>query len=179
MFAQSVKSALHGAGRDEVGGPADSRPSKRILLLVVDDSEEFHVALRWASRRAMHTGSRIGLLYVMERPEAGEWISVQYQMRADAREEAESMLQQVAAECYALSGLVSVFFLREGDKQEEIIALVEEEPNIAVLVLGAGKGPSGPGPLVSTLVGKMSGSFEIPILVVPSALRDDVTLALS
>jgi len=179
MYAQSVKSALHGVGREGVGSPADSCPSKRILLLVVDDSEEFHVALRWASRRAMHTDSRIGLLYVMERPEAGEWISIQHQMRADARDEAEGMLQQVAAECYELSGLVSAFFLREGDKREEIIALAKEEPNIAVLVLGAGKEPSEPGPLVSTLVGKMSGSFKVPILVVPSALRDDVTLALS
>lgn len=179
MLGQPVKSALHGAGRREVDRRADERLSERILLLVVDESEEFHVALRWACRRAAHTGSRIGLLYVMERPEVTEWIWVQDRMRVDTREEAEGMLQQVAGECYALSGLVPVFFLREGDKREEIIALVDEEPNIAVLVLGAGKGPSGPGPLVSTLVGKMSGSFKIPIVVVPSTLDDDVLLALS
>ena len=38
------------------------------------------------------------------------------------------------------------------------------------LVLGAGTGKKGPGPLVSSLAGKLSGKFPVPITVVPGNL---------
>ena len=51
-----------------------------------------------------------------------------------------------------------------------IAELIEEEPEISILVLGAGTGKKGPGPLVSSLAGKLSGKFPIPITVVPGNL---------
>ena len=47
---------------------------------------------------------------------------------------------------------------------------IEEDPGISILVLGAGIGKKGPGPLVSSLAGKLSGRFPIPITVVPGNL---------
>ena len=62
---------------------------------------------------------------------------------------------------------------------DAIVALIEEDEDIALLVLAAGTGKDGPGPLVSTLAGKVSGSFAIPIAIVPGHLSDDEIDALA
>ena len=50
-----------------------------------------------------------------------------------------------------LEDVVPEEIVREGLKADEITRLIEEDPDIGVLVLGASKDPSGPGPLVTTL----------------------------
>ena len=70
--------------------------------------------------------------------------------------------------------------VREGTKAEEITKLIEEDPDIGVLVLGASKDPSGPGPLVTTLAaGRSAGTFPVPITVVPGCLGLEEILALA
>jgi hypothetical protein len=39
-------------------------------------------------------------------------------------------------------------------------------------VLGAGTGDEGPGPLVSYIAGKISGSMHIPVTLVPGSLTE-------
>ena len=46
-------------------------------------------------------------------------------------------------------------------------------------VLAAGAGQEGPGPLVTSLVGKMSGRMRVPITVVPGSLSDEQISALA
>ena len=51
---------------------------------------------------------------------------------------------------------------------------------MAILVLGASRDPSGPGPLVSTLAaGKAAGTFPIPITIVPGDLSNEDIRALA
>ena len=58
--------------------------------------------------------------------------------------------------------------IREGKKVEEIVKQIDEDEDVAVLVLGASKEAAGPGPLVSALAaGAMAGKFPIPITIVP------------
>ncbi|MDZ5646798.1 hypothetical protein [Nitrospirillum sp. BR 11828] len=52
------------------------------------------------------------------------------------------------------------------------MALIAEEPSISILVLAAGTGTAGPGPLITYIVGKMSGTLRIPITIVPGSLND-------
>ncbi len=49
-----------GETADETQAPRDS--SDRVFLVVVDETEEMKVALRFACRRARHTGGRVALL---------------------------------------------------------------------------------------------------------------------
>ena len=42
------------------------KQAERVFLVVVDDSEEMHVALRFASRRAAATGGRVALFSALE-----------------------------------------------------------------------------------------------------------------
>lgn len=142
----------------------------RIFLVVVDSSEEMKLALRFACRRAEHTGGRIALLYVTQPADFQHWAAVAEKMRDEEREEAERVLHALAADVNRLTGLMPVLYVREGNPSDEILGLISEEPQISILVLGASTGKKGPGPLVSSLAGKMSGQFPVPITVVPGNL---------
>jgi len=79
-----------------------------------------------------------------------------------------------------LEDVVPEEIVREGLKAEEITKLIEEDQDIGVLVLGASKDPSGPGPLVATLAGgRLVGTFPVPITVVPGCLGIEEILALA
>jgi hypothetical protein len=70
--------------------------------------------------------------------------------------------------------------IREGAKADAIKQLIDEDPDIGILVLGASVDTAGPGPLVSTLAsGKNAGSFPVPITVVPGGLTIEEVEALS
>ena len=147
--------------------------SERIFLVVVDASEEMSVALRFACRRAEHTGGRVALLYVMEPADFQHFASVGERMREENRQEAERTLQSLAEEVQDMIGATPALYVREGVAGDEILKLIEEEPNISILVLGAGTDKKGPGPLVSSLAGKLAGKFPIPITVVPGTLSPE------
>ncbi len=155
---------------DETPAPAD--PPDRVFLVVVDETEEMKVALRFACLRARRTGGRVALLYVIEPAEFQHWMAVGDLMREEARSEGEQLLQRLAAQVNELVGTIPVLYVREGKVRDELFRLLDEEPRISVLVLGANTGSRGPGPLVSALTGKMIGKLRVPITVVPGNLSD-------
>ncbi|MDX2104639.1 MAG: universal stress protein [Alphaproteobacteria bacterium] len=155
---------------------SDPKPDvapERVFLVVVDDTPEVTQALHWAGLRAAHTGGRIALLHVVEPVENQQWMAVEELMRAERRAEAEAVLSKRGAEALDWSGRQPILFIREGNVRDELLALIEQEAAISVLVLGAGTGKEGPGPLVSHLAGKMSGRLRIPIVLVPGILSDE------
>jgi nucleotide-binding universal stress UspA family protein len=154
-------------------------PEDRVFLVVVDESEELKVALRFACRRALHTGGRVALLYVIEPAGFQHWMSVGNLMREEARSEGEQLLQRIAAQVNDLAGKMPILHLREGNRRDELLALLDEEPNISILVLCASTGKRGPGPLVSALTGKFLGKVHIPITLVPDSLSDEEVDAVS
>lgn len=158
---------------------SDPSARPRIFLVVVDDSEEMRVALRYAALRAHHTGGRLALLYVIEPSDLQQWIAIETLMREERREAAEALLLKLSSEVADLCGNLPILHIREGRRRDELLALLEEEPDISVLVLAAGTGAEGPGPLVTHLVGKMSGKMRVPVTVVPGSLSDAQIAALA
>ncbi|MCP1336411.1 universal stress protein [Futiania mangrovi] len=158
---------------------SENRPPRaghvRKFMVVVDDTPECRVALRFAARRAEHTQGGLVMLRVLEPGDFQHWMSVEDLMREEAREEAESLLRTLASEVQALTGMMPEFVIREGKTREELLAQIAEDPAIAVLVLGAGDSKEGPGPLVSALAGQMSGTLPVPVTVVPGTLsREEI-----
>ena len=145
----------------------------RIFLCVVDNTEECKTAVYFAARRAARTGGRLALLFIMEPAEFQHWMSVEEKMRDEAREEAEGFLQQYSSQVQKWTDETPTLYVREGKPAETILDLIEEEPRISILVLGAGIDKKGPGPLVSSIGGKMSGKFPIPITIVPGNLSQE------
>jgi nucleotide-binding universal stress UspA family protein len=156
-----------------------SDPQLRIFLVVVDESEEMRVALRYAALRAKSTGGKVALLYVIEPSDLQQWMAVESLMREERRQEAEVLLQKLSGEVTELCGTLPIVFIREGRRRDELLSLLEEEPTISILVLAAGTGAEGPGPLVTQLVGKMSGRMRVPITVVPGNLSNEQIAALT
>ena len=152
---------------------AQAGSSGRIFLVVVDDSEEMEIALRFACRRARHSGGRVSLLHVIEPSEFQNWLAVGDLMRNEARSEAEQLLQRLATQVMEAVGAMPILYVREGNRRDELLKLIEEEPSISILVLGASIEKGGPGPLVSALTGKFLHRLRIPVTIVPGNLSNE------
>lgn len=126
--------------------------------------------MRFAARRAQRTQGGVSLLYVIEPEEFEHWIAVRNAMRAEAVAEAEDRLQALAEEVRAISGVIPELAVRNGDRREELLAHIAADPEIRLLVLGAGVNGDGPGPLVKSLINQLGGRLPIPVTVVPGAL---------
>jgi nucleotide-binding universal stress UspA family protein len=131
------------------------------------------VALRFAGRRARNTGGRVALLYVVEDSDFQHWMAVGDLMREEARTEGEQLLQKLAAKVVEVSGTIPVLYMREGSRRGELMKLLEEEPSISILVLGASTEKRGPGPLVEALTGKLIGKLHVPVTIVPGNLSNE------
>jgi nucleotide-binding universal stress UspA family protein len=142
----------------------------RVFLVVVDETEELQIAVHYAARRASHTGGRVALLYVIEPSELQHWVAIENLAREERREEAEQLMQRLCEEILPIAGSMPIVYIREGPRRDELLALINEEPSISILVLAAGTGPEGPGPLISYLAGKPAARLRIPITIVPGSL---------
>jgi nucleotide-binding universal stress UspA family protein len=143
-----------------------------VFLVVVDETPELRVALRYACRRAKRTGGRIAMLYVMEPPEPQQWSGISDLMREEARQQAEATVTIWADQALALTGQRPILHIREGDTREELLKLLSDDRSISVLVLGASTGPEGPGPLISALTGKYATALRVPLAIVPGGLSE-------
>ena len=159
----------------ESGEQAAEGPShgERIFLVVVDQTDEMETALYFACRRAYRTGGRVAMLYVIEPPEFQHWLGVERVMEEEARAEAEQTLQTMAERVHAIVGKMPVLHLRQGTRREQLMALIEEDPAISVLVLGTAANRDDPGPLVNYLIGQMSGKLRLPVILVPGMLTEE------
>ena len=152
---------------------APSQPENRVFLVVVDDTEEMGVALRFACGRARNTNGRVALLFVVEPTDFQHWMAVGDLMREEARNEGEQLLQRLAAQVNEWTGTLPVLYVREGSRREELLKLIDEEPSISILVLGASIDKRGPGPLIEALTGKLVGKLRVPVTIVPGNLSED------
>jgi nucleotide-binding universal stress UspA family protein len=157
---------------------SDGAP-QRVFLVVVDESPEQRVAVHYAARRAAHTGGRVALLHVIEPMELQHFQAIEELARAERREAAEELLQRLCDEIAPIAGSIPIVHIREGRPRDELLKLIAEEPTISILVLAAGTGPEGPGPLITALTGKAAARLRIPITIVPGGLSLDQLDALS
>lgn len=153
--------------------PQAAKLPVRIFLVVVDESPELPVALRYACLRARKSQGKVALVYVMEPGEMQHWLAMENLMREEQRNEAEQKLQKLARDVNRLTGTLPALYVREGNPRDEVLALIDEEPSISILVLAAGTDPEGPGPLISYYTGRGLSRLRIPLTIVPGGLDDE------
>ncbi|KZB68295.1 universal stress protein [Thalassospira lucentensis] len=152
----------------------------RTFLVVVDDSDEMTKALRYACRRAQHTGGRVALLSVIQPAEFQHWMAVGDLMQEEAREDAENRINELAAYVHEQTGSMPLLFIREGRLKDELLKVLDEEEQISILVLAAGTNSDGPGPLITALTNRdVVGQLRLPLTIVPAALSEADIDALS
>jgi nucleotide-binding universal stress UspA family protein len=153
----------------------------RKLLVIVDETAEVEGALYYAAGRALHTDGHIVLLYIIE-PDNQFWEGVRQVQLEEQTNKAKALFRLLRRKM-ASEGFDSVpveEVIREGKTVEEILKQIDEDEDIAILVLGASIEAAGPGPLVSSLAaGATAGKFPIPITIVPGELKVDDIKALA
>ena len=80
---------------------------------------------------------------------------------------------------YEVGQTLDVSLFGEGDKVDAIIEHIKSDPEIAVLVLGAGIDKAGPGPLVTALTGRRMVDLRVPITIVPGSMTKEDIIAAS
>ena len=144
----------------------------RKFLVVLDDTRECLNAMRYAAMRASHTAAGVTILSVIPPEEYQHWIGVSEIMRAEARERIEAHFEVFAKWMRDKQGVDPILIIREGEPVNEILGVIRGDPEIGVLVLGAGTEKSGPGPLV-TQMSRNSGSLPCPITIVPGDMSKE------
>jgi len=146
----------------------------RIYLVVVDETPEAGIALRFAARRAVKTGGGVEILTLLPPAEFGPWGGVQATIEEEARLHAEALVAGAAGTLLEESGLRPSITLKQGDGPKIIREMIAADPDIAALVLGAAAAGA-PGPLVSHFAGADAGVLPIPLMIIPGSLsRDDI-----
>jgi nucleotide-binding universal stress UspA family protein len=150
----------------------------RTYLVVLDDTEESEIALRFAARRASKTGGAVEILVVIPRQDFVAWGGVQATIEQEARENAEALVTRATEMLGSELGERPVIKVRQGDAPTIIRETLNENPEIGALVLSAAKSGS-PGPLVSHFAGADSGTLPCPVMIVPGSLNREALDRLS
>jgi nucleotide-binding universal stress UspA family protein len=144
----------------------------RKFLVVLDDSRECLNAMRYAAMRASKTGGGVQILSIIPPEEYQHWIGVGEIMREEARERIHAHFEVFAKWMRDKQGVNPELVIREGEIVPELLAQIREDPEIGVLVLGAGSDKGGPGPLVTQL-SRQSGTLPVPVTIVPGELSKE------
>ena len=143
----------------------------RVYLVIVDETEEARMALRFAARRADKTDGTVNILALVPKQDFLAFGGVQATIEQEARDRAEVLASSAASNLFSESGRMPSIAVKVGDSEKMVREYLAEHPEVDALVLGAA--PEGdPGPLV-THFAQRAGSLPCPLMVVPGLLSDE------
>lgn len=144
----------------------------RTYLVVIDDSPEARVALRFAARRAAKTDGGVEVLAVVEPQDFLQWGGVQAAIEEEQRLRIQASVAASVGEIFDAAGIQPQIVVKHGEPITVVRGYVGTRDDIAALVLGAA--PSGnPGPLVNNFTGNDAGKLPCPVMIIPGGLSDD------
>jgi nucleotide-binding universal stress UspA family protein len=149
----------------------------RKFLVLIDEGPECDRAVMFAAHRVKRTGGTLVLLSVIDSEDFGQFIGVGDVMRAEARQEAERLLDTRIARIRDIGQVRTETVIREGRPAEAIEQLVAEDPGIAILVIAAGQGDKGPGPLVTHFASH--NRLHVLVTIVPGAMTPEEIVAVA
>lgn len=143
----------------------------RVYLVIMDETEEARIALRFAARRAVKTDGSVHVLALVPQQDFVAFAGVQATIEEEARDRAEMLAASAAGSLMSESGQLPVIAVRQGDGEKVIREYLAEHPEVAALVLGSAN-EGGPGPLVTHFT-QVSGSLPCPVFIVPGGLSEE------
>lgn len=143
------------------------------FLVVVDESDEHLIAMRYAAQRAHALQGRVALLYIVEPCGIEAWRGVEKAVLDEAFAEARKRMTKHEAFVTEVSGQEPLTFYRKGDSCSALMEFIEEQADITTLVLAAQKKDGGRNPFVQYVMSdKRLKKLNIPCTVVPQVMRD-------
>jgi nucleotide-binding universal stress UspA family protein len=146
--------------------------AKRIYLVVVDDSAEARVALRFAARRAAKTGGSVEVLGIAEPQDFVQFGGVQAAIEEEQRLRIEGVVSSAIGEILDETGIEARIIIRQGEAVRAVREFIGEREEVCALVLGAAPGGS-PGPLVADLTGTDAGMLPCPVMIIPGSMTEE------
>ncbi|MDQ3080128.1 MAG: universal stress protein [Pseudomonadota bacterium] len=144
----------------------------RTYLVVVDDSAESRMALRFAARRAVKTGGSVEVLAIVPPQDFVQWGGVQAAIEEEQRLRIEASVAANVGEIVDAAGIKPMIVIQEGEPVSTVRAYIGTRSDIAALVLGAA--PSGnPGPVVANFTGADAGKLPCIVMIIPGSLSDE------
>ncbi len=140
----------------------------RTYLVVIDDSPEAALALRFAARRAARTGGGVIILAIIPPQDFVAFGGVQATIEAEAREHAEELVA-TAADAVVQEGVTPQNMIKSGKPAEVVREVIGASDEIAALVL-ATAASGAPGPLVAHFTGQDAGTLPCPVMLVPGGI---------
>ncbi|WP_186403207.1 universal stress protein [Sphingopyxis sp. P1IMeth2] len=141
----------------------------RTYLVVIDDSPEATLALRFAARRAARTGGGVMVLAIVPPQDFVAFGGVQATIEAEAREHAEELVAAAADAIAQEANVTPQIMVKSGKPAEIVRDVIGANDEIAALVL-ATAASGAPGPLVSHFTGHDAGTLPCPVMLVPGAI---------
>lgn len=144
----------------------------RTYLVVIDDSPEANLALRFAARRAARTGGGVIVLAIIPPQDFVAFGGVQATIEAEAREHAEELASAAADAVAQEASITPQIIVKSGKPAEVVREVIGANSEIAALVLGTAASGA-PGPLVTHFTGHDAGTLPCPVMVIPGGI--DIT----
>lgn len=144
----------------------------RVYLVIVDETEEALMALRFASRRAAKTEGAVHLLALVPPQPFNAFAGVQATIEEEARARAETLVTAAAGSLLSESGRMPVISVQVGEGEKVVRDYLTEHPEVSALVLGAAR-EGGPGPLVTYFAGSHVANLPCPVFVIPGSLSEE------
>jgi nucleotide-binding universal stress UspA family protein len=145
---------------------------KRTYLVVIDDSDEARVALRFAARRAAKTQGAVEVLAIVEPQDFVQWGGVQAAIEEEQTLRIEATITSSVGEIVDAAGIQPHIVIRQGEPIKVVRDLIGERQDIAALVLGAAASGA-PGPLVANFTGHDAGKLPCPVMIIPGSLSEE------
>jgi len=150
----------------------------RVYLVIVDETEEALVALRFAARRAAKTDGAVHLLALVPPQPFNAFAGVQATIEEEARSRAETLVTAAAGNLLSQGGKMPSISVRVGEDVKIVREYLAEHPEVSALVLGAAK-EGGPGPLISHFAGAATSQMPCPVFIIPGHLDEEAIERLS
>ena len=141
----------------------------RTYLVVIDDSPEATLAVRFAARRAARTGGGVIILAIIAPQDFAAFSSVQATIEAEAREHAEALVATAADTVMQEAAVTPQIMIKSGKPAEVVREVIGASDEIAALVL-ATAASGAPGPLVAHFTGQDAGTLPCPVMLVPGGI---------
>ena len=141
----------------------------RVYLVIMDETEEALVALRFAARRAAKTDGAVHIIAHVPQQDFNAFGGIQATIEAEAREHAEELVAAAADAIAQEANVTPQIMVKSGKPAEIVRDVIGANDEIAALVL-ATAASGAPGPLVAHFTGHDAGTLPCPVMLVPGAI---------
>lgn len=141
--------------------------SGQFLLVILDESAEFPVALRHACHLAKQNDDEVLVLCVVEQSGIEAWGGVERALDDEAFDRARKLVSVHEKSVETITGKPLKVVYRKGDLKREIVSFLETQPTIKCLILAAAMAEGGQNPLIQYLSsGKGLRKLTVPLTIV-------------